>query len=249
MSGHVGSGFDYRHNTEHHDAQSRLGHLLAYYEWTLDLFGDTFDGPAADAGAGAGHFSALLAQRVRPLLLLEGGDENLAELNARYANNPDVEVCGGDLMACEAVLKTHGVRSIFTLDVLEHLPDDIAMLRQFHAALPVGGRLYIKVPALQWLYGPIDEASGHYRRYTRANLAAAVESAGFRVDKCHYMNLAAVAPYFVKSRILKRAANFSRTFSMTQIKRIQRSIPFLRGIDRVTGPPFGLSVICTATRA
>jgi hypothetical protein len=141
------------------------------------------------------------------------------------------------------------VRSIFTLDVLEHLPDDAAVLRQFHLALPTGGRLYIKVPALQWLYGPVDEASGHYRRYTRSSLRKAVEGAGFRIDKCRYMNLAGVAPYFLKSRILKRGENFSRTFSLSQIKRIQRMMPALRLIDRFCGPPLGLSVVCVATRA
>ena len=245
----AGSGFEYRHNIEHHEAQSRLGHLIAYYEWTLDLFGTDFKGPAADAGAGAGHFSSLLADRVGPLVLLEGGEENLATLRNRFADRKDVAVVDCDLMQCERELLDHGVCCIFTLDVLEHLPDDIAVLRQFHHALPAGGKLYIKVPALQWLYGPVDEASGHYRRYTRASLSKAVEEAGFRVDKCRYMNLAGVAPYLLKSRILKRRENFSRTFSLAQISRIRQLMPVLRLIDRFSGPPLGLSVICVATRA
>jgi SAM-dependent methyltransferase len=249
MSQPTGSGFEYRHNTEHHEAQSRLGHLMAYYAWTLDLFGDAFEGPAADAGAGSGHFSGLLADRVGPLLLLEGGEDNLATLRNRFAGRTDVAVVDCDLAQCEDVLRSHDVRSIFTLDVLEHLPDDAAVLRQFHLALPTGGRLYIKVPALQWLYGPVDEASGHYRRYTRASLRKAVEGAGFRIDQCRYMNLAGVVPYFLKSRILKRGENFSRTFSLAQIKRIQRMMPALRLIDRFSGPPLGLSVVCVATRA
>lgn len=248
MNAPVGSGFEYRHNAEHHEAQSRLGHLMAYYAWTLDLFGDAFDGPSADAGAGSGHFSALLAERATPLLLLEGGEENLATLRRRFAGDDRITVEDCDLMDCESQLRRHGVRSIFTLDVLEHLPDDVAVLRQFHAALPHGGKLHIKVPALQWLYGPVDEASGHYRRYTRRGLREAVAGAGFRVDKCRYMNVAGVLPYFVKSRVLKRTENFSRTFSMAQIRRIQKMMPFLRRLDRLTGAPLGLSVICVATK-
>ncbi|GAA3931570.1 hypothetical protein GCM10022229_26380 [Luteimonas lutimaris] len=245
----AGSGFEYRHNAEHYEAQSRLGHLMAYYAWTLDLFGDTFEGPAADAGAGSGHFSALLARHVQPLLLLEGGEDNLATLRERFAGDDAVTVEDSDLTDCEAQLRRHGIRSIFTLDVLEHLPDDVAALKQFHAALPSSGKLYIKVPALQWLYGPVDEASGHYRRYTRASLRRSVEAGGFHVDSCRYMNLAGVPPYFIKSRILKRAENFSRTFSMAQIRRIQKAIPMLRRLDRLVGPPLGLSVVCVATKA
>lgn len=243
------SGFDWRSNTEHHEAQSRLGHLMAYYRWTLDLFGSNFESPAADAGAGSGHFAALLAERIRPLVLLEGGQENLEELRRKFSDDAGVSVVDCDLTQCERDLAERGVRSIFSLDVLEHLPDDLAVLRQFHAALPVGGRLYIKVPALAWLYGPVDEASGHYRRYSQRGLTQVVEAAGFRVDRCHYMNLAGVAPYFLKSRILRRKENFSRTFSMAQIRRIQRLMPFLRRMDRYSGAPLGLSAICVATKA
>lgn len=244
----AGSGFEYRHNADHHDAQSRLGHLQAYYAWTLDLFGRQFEGPAADAGAGMGHFAELLSRRVRPLLLLEGGEDNLSSLSQRFDDHDGVSIVDCNLTECEEVLRGSGVRSIFTLDVLEHLPDDVEVLRQFHASLPSGGKLYIKVPAMPWLYGPVDEASGHYRRYTRASLARAVTAAGFRIDRCRYMNLAGVLPYFVKSRILKRQENFSRTFSLKQIQRIQRVMPFLRVLDRCSGPPVGLSVICVATR-
>jgi hypothetical protein len=190
-----------------------------------------------------------LADRVTPLLLLEGGEDNLATLRQRFAGDERVVVEDCDLMACESQLRRHGIRSIFTLDVLEHLPDDAAVLRQFHEALPAGGRLYIKVPALQWLYGPVDEASGHYRRYTRSSLRKVVADAGFRIDKCRYMNMAGVPPYFLKSRILKREENFSRTFSMAQIRRIQKAMPWLRRLDAMTGAPLGLSVICVASKA
>lgn len=241
-------GYVWRSNAEHHDAQSRMGHLTAYYAWTLALFGDDLPGPAADAGAGAGHFSELLSRRVQPLLVLEGGQENLEVLRARFAGQPSVTVADCDLNACRQVLEAHGVRSIFTLDVLEHLPDDLAALRQFHAALPPGGRLYVKVPALPFLFGPVDRASGHFRRYTKSSLRKAVEEAGFAVDKCHYMNLAGVLPYLVKSRILRKQENFSRTFSPRQIERIQRMMPMLQRLDRLLGPVLGLSVICVATK-
>ncbi len=242
------SGFEWRSNPEHHEAQSMLGHMLAYYDWTLSLFGDHFQGPAADAGAGVGHFSEILSRKTSPLLVLEGGQENIQQLSVRFRGRDDVTVMDCDLTRCRDQLASHGVRSIFTLDVLEHLPDDAAVLKQFHDALPRGGHLYIKVPALQWLYGPVDEASGHYRRYTKAQLRRVVEGAGFKVERCHYMNLAGVAPYFLKSRILKRSENFSRTFSIKQIQRIQRAIPYLRMLDRLTGPVLGLSVICVARR-
>lgn len=246
MTGHA--GFEYRDNVEHFDAQERMGHLVAYYAWVLDLFGPDIAFPAADAGAGAGHFASLLRERGAPLLLLEGGTDNLVALARRFGKDADVRIVDCDLNVCGEALAAERIRSIFSLDVLEHLADDVAVLRQFHAALPSGGRIYIKVPSLPALYGPVDEASGHYRRYTTGSLREAVAKAGFTVERCHYMNFVGVAPYFVKSRLLKRRENFSRTFSAKSIERIQRAMPWIRRIDRFTGAPIGLSAICVASK-
>jgi len=241
-------GFEWRSNVAHHRAQEKMGMLAGYYEWVLDLFGGLPPGPIADAGAGSGHLAGLLADRVDKLVLLEGGEENLATLRDRFAAQANVVIVDCDLMACEQVLASHGVRSIVSLDVLEHLPDDLAALKQFHSALAEGGKVYIKVPALQWLYGPVDEASGHFRRYSRGSLRNVLETAGFEVELCAYMNMAAVPSYFLKSRILKKKSNFSETFSSEQIRKIERLLPTIRRIDRVFGPPLGLSVVAVAAK-
>jgi hypothetical protein len=243
------SGFRYRDNTRHFAAQELMGHLGAYYAWVLDLFGPDIEFPAADAGAGSGHFGSLLRARGRPLVMLEGGNDNLATLMRRFGDDADVRIVDCDLNACAEVLVAQNIRSIFSLDVLEHLPDDVAVLRQFFDALPSGGRIYIKVPSLPVLYGPVDVASGHYRRYTKNSLREAVSTAGFAVERCHYMNLAGVVPYFVKSRVLRRRENFSRTFSQESISRIERLMPWIRRLDRLTGAPLGLSAICVAHKA
>ena len=241
-------GFEWRSNAAHHQAQEKMGMLAGYYEWVLALFGGPPPSPVADAGAGSGHLAALLANRTDKLVLLEGGQENLATLRERFAALPNVVVEDCDLTTCEQVLSLHGVRSIVSLDVLEHLPDDLLVLKQFHSALTEGGKVYIKVPALHWLYGPVDEASGHFRRYSRGSLRKVLEAAGFQVEHCAYMNMAAVPSYFVKSRVLRKQSNFSETFSSKQLRKIERLLPTIRWIDRVLGPPLGLSVVAVAAK-
>jgi 2-polyprenyl-3-methyl-5-hydroxy-6-metoxy-1,4-benzoquinol methylase len=239
--------FDWRSNVPHHQAQEKMAQIPGYYEWVLDLFGGCPPGPIADAGAGTGHVGAMLSDRSdHTVHLLEGGEENLAALRARFADRPDVAVVECDLERCADSLRHRGVVSIICLDVLEHLPDDAAVLRQFREALPPGGKAYVKVPALQWLYGPVDEASGHYRRYSRKSLRSAMTAAGFTVETCRYMNFVGVVPYLIKSRVLRRRSNFSRTFSSEQLARIERMMPAIRLIDRLTGPVLGLSVVAVA---
>jgi SAM-dependent methyltransferase len=78
-------------------------------------------------------------------------------------------------------------------DMLEHMPDDEAVLRQIHALLGVGDTLLLTVPAHPALWSYFDEAACHYRRYTPAMLRSKLTAAGYHVE---YLTLymAAIAP-------------------------------------------------------
>lgn len=225
-----------------------MGVIVPYYEWIMASFGDSIRDPVADAGAGVGHFADLLARSGLKVIAVEGGKENVDALTNRFSQQRAISVVECDLASCESVLKDAQVNSIVSLDVLEHLPDDVHVLEQFFKALPAGGQIFIKVPALPFLYGPVDLASGHYRRYTKRHLRNSITAAGFHIEKCRYMNLAGVLPYFIKSRILKREKNFSRTFTKKQLDRIARVIPLLRVADFIGFHALGLSLICVARK-
>ncbi|MDP6947081.1 MAG: class I SAM-dependent methyltransferase, partial [Myxococcota bacterium] len=51
-------------------------------------------------------------------------------------------------------LPIEGYDGLLMFDVLEHLPEDEAVLRNVHAALPSGGFLMLTVPAFQFLWSP-----------------------------------------------------------------------------------------------
>jgi SAM-dependent methyltransferase len=75
---------------------------------------------------------------------------------------------------------------LFSYNVLEHIEDDAGVVSAFHRVLRPGAPLLIYVPAYALLYGPLDRAVGHVRRYRRKPLIELVESAGFTVQVCHY---------------------------------------------------------------
>jgi len=74
------------------------------------------------------------------------------------------------------------------LDVLEHIPDDLAALQSLHRLVKPGGHLVLTVPAYQWLWSPHDEAHHHHRRYSADKLRALAEQAGWRVQRVGYFN-------------------------------------------------------------
>jgi len=71
---------------------------------------------------------------------------------------------------------------ICLFDVLEHLPDDMQVLRELHAMLATGGILLLTVPAHPSLWSYFDEASCHYRRYELVELESKLIRAGYQIE-------------------------------------------------------------------
>lgn len=92
---------------------------------------------------------------------------------------------------------------IFMLDVLEHLDDDQAALREAARLLAPGGRIVVTVPAFRFLWSKHDDVSMHKRRYTRPELAAAFAGAGLPLAKHTYFN-AYLFPLALARRIGRR---------------------------------------------
>jgi SAM-dependent methyltransferase len=77
---------------------------------------------------------------------------------------------------------------VYTSNVLEHIEDDRRALAELHSVLREGGVIAIFVPAFMCLYSDADRALGHYRRYQRRELLEKVETAGFAVVDCHFVD-------------------------------------------------------------
>jgi SAM-dependent methyltransferase len=138
------------------------------------------------------------------------------------------------------------------LDVVEHLDNDLAGLKEMHRVLRRGGRTLLFVPAFMFLWGVQDDISNHRRRYTLKGLKRVVKEAGFEVERATYANISFFAPILF-GRLLMRAARL-RPESENNI-----TIGFLNGVlGRLFGAesvalrylnfPFGVSIICVARR-
>jgi SAM-dependent methyltransferase len=93
-----------------------------------------------------------------------------------------------------------------SLDVIEHLEDDLAALRELRRVVKPGGALLVTVPAYQWLWSGHDEVNHHHRRYTRRSLQRVGEQAGWRQVRTTYFN-SLLLPAAILLRVLDR---FSR---------------------------------------
>lgn len=83
---------------------------------------------------------------------------------------------------------TKSFDGIYTSNVLEHIEDDVATLKQLHVMLNPGACLAIYVPAFNCLYAKLDAYLGHFRRYSRSEMLRKLTAADFEIVECRYVD-------------------------------------------------------------
>jgi predicted unusual protein kinase regulating ubiquinone biosynthesis (AarF/ABC1/UbiB family)/SAM-dependent methyltransferase len=78
------------------------------------------------------------------------------------------------------------VGALVSMDVIEHVDDDVVALQEYVRVCEPGAPVLITVPAYEWLWSDHDERAAHRRRYTAARLEEAAREAGLVVERCSY---------------------------------------------------------------
>ncbi len=200
-----------------------------------------------DIGAGSGVFARRLLDTglVRSATCVDPfySDERLADVS-----RPDLRFVRD--------LGEQNQDLILFMDVLEHVDDDLALLRSYTDRLTPAGHVLITVPAFQWLWSGHDVFLEHRRRYTLAETEALVRRAGLEPVAGRYF-FGLLFPAVAALRLGDRIKNGSRPAeAKSQLRkasdRMNRLLVGIHDAERRWVFPwnrlFGLSVFCLATR-
>jgi len=193
-----------------------------------------------EIGAGIGNLTRALIPRVKCYVAADIDDEHMARLATRFQHRHNLRVRRCDLTNPGDFAELAGsMDTVVCLNVLEHVEDDLQGLRNIYSALSNGGRAIVLVPHGQEIFGSLDVALGHHRRYSHKELRQKMESVGFHVEKMLEFNRISRPGWYVSGKLLKRT-----TFGAVQMKLFDQMVWLWRRIDaRLPWPPTSIIAI------
>jgi SAM-dependent methyltransferase len=210
--------------------------------WLVDRFHRYLGPRLLEVGCGWGNILRLVEASVQEIVAIDLDPESVEHVRDLYRSRPDFVALVGDICdpaTVEAV--GGGFDTVLSINVLEHVQDDLLALTHMKRVLAPGGHLVAVVPAHARIHNRMDRAIGHYRRYSKADMAAKLTHIGCEVVTLSYINPLGALGWLINGRLLGRT-----TPPAGQLKLMNAIVPVLRRLEALGEPPFGISLLAVA---
>ena len=221
-----------------------LADMPRYYDWIVEHFRPHLHGNAVEFGAGLGTISERILASVSTLDLIEPSPNLVERLRHRFAGERRVRIFSESLEDRVGRADAHTYDAVVMVNVLEHIEDDVAALRELRRLLKPGGKLLIFVPAMPFLHSRLDERVGHYRRYTRPVLVERLSHAGFTVRLARYLDVLGILPWWLVNTLGGKTGFDPRAVRLYDTL----GIPLTRLAEGLFSPPLGKNIVTVAEK-
>lgn len=225
---------------------SAMQYATNYYQWLFDLCKDYVGNEIIDIGSGFGSYINFF--KTKKIIVVDLSPQVIEKIQKEYSVYNNLIALSGDICDVKFAkeLSCSFIDTVICFNVLEHIQDDITALRNIHRILErKHGNLIIVVPAHQFLYGQMDRLAGHYRRYSKRELAMKLKNSNFQIIKFFYFNSFGFIGWFLNNKILKHENLSAREINF-QIRIYNKIIPAIKKVDRFLNLPFGQSLFTVA---
>jgi SAM-dependent methyltransferase len=142
---------------------------------------------------------------------------------------------------------------VTALDVVEHLDDDIAGLKEMNRVLKTNGKTLIFVPAFMWLWGVQDDISNHRIRYTREQITERLNAAGFKIERATYANITFFLPILLGRFLMKVTGIKPESENNVNVSALNGIFGKIFSAEKYwlnkANFPFGVSIVIVAEKA
>lgn len=217
------------------------------FGWLIGGFGLDRHARILDIGTSTGTNLRML----RELGFLHSEGLDASEEAVRWcAEKGYGKVSLGDV--CELPFEDQTFDCVLATDIIEHVDDDAAALREICRVLKPGGQVLITVPAFMSLWGVQDIVGQHKRRYRASELRTRVEMAGLTTQRSFYFNYLLFLPILCVRRFVRCTHVKLESENQLNSPLLNRVLRMIFHFDvwsaRWLRPPFGVSFLLNAKR-
>lgn len=227
-------------NHESHITLENMSQALWYNQWTLKKISHFLHGNILEVGCGIGNFTKTLIE-YGETWAFDIDRDCVTETKQKLGKRAHVGL--GNIEKGTYFFKDKSFDTIVCFNVLEHVNDDTQALEHIASLLRPNGTFIGLVPIHPWLYGTIDEAIYHYRRYNPEQFVKQIEANGLTIEYKRILNFIGAIGWFVSGKLLKRKAIGQR-----QIESFNTLAPYILPLEDAMTPPFGTSILVVARK-
>jgi SAM-dependent methyltransferase len=214
-----------------------------YVSWVTRIVRPHLGDTVLEIGAGLGNLTGRLIGRKLEYVAGEADPLYLHALRNRFLRTPNVTVCElhpGN--PDDYAPWKHLFDSVLCINMLELADDPQRVLSLLGDCLKPKGNLIVLVPQGQGLFGSLDKALGHKRRFSNVELAHLLGSAGFEIERLYQLNKIGALSWWIFGKLLGR-----KRIHRVALKLFDKSVWFWRRVDGIL-PWSGLSLVAVAKR-
>ena len=214
-----------------------------FNQWMFETIRPFANGKVLEIGSGIGNISSQFLESGFSIMLSDFRPEYCEELKEEFSNHPKLLGVRNIDLVDPAFNHNYSdlldrFDTVFALNVIEHIEDDVLAISNCKKFLKEGGNLIILVPSYQKLYNSFDVELGHFRRYTIPKLEAVFKKNNLEIIHRQYFNFIGILGWFYSGNILKK-----NSIPQGQMKLYNRLVPVFKIIDKGLFHTFGLSTI------
>jgi glycosyltransferase involved in cell wall biosynthesis len=214
-----------------------------YLNWLARVLRPNLGDTVLELGAGIGNVAGHLMGRRLYYVAAEKDPLYLHALRNRFLRTPNVAVLQLDPEYPEDYERAGGpFDTVLCINVLEFVEDPAVVIRSACSALKPGGSLIVLAPQSQALYGTLDQALGHRRRFSQAQLRALFDEHGFEVRQMRQLNRIGTLGWWFYGKVLRM-----NRINKFMLKIFDKTVWIWRLVDGILPWP-ALSVVAVATK-
>lgn len=221
-----------------HQILKQATSLRNYNRWIVSLFTNQFGKNILEIGSGLGGLSQLFPKSDTTLSDIR--DDYLKYIKQHFNH----KILKLDIEKELPKKYLHSFDTIFSSNVFEHIQNDQRAIENCNKLLKKNGKLLLFLPARPEIFGSLDEAMGHYRRYTKEDISNKINSAGFEIIKIKHVNFLGYFSWWLRGKLSGKSNsdNFmAKVFDVLVV-------PFLY-LEKYTPIPFGQSLMLVAVKS